>query len=157
MEELANLHNKSLGTLFHLVSQETSSPRLPNTWNIFQPWYGLNGEYSKSKDGMLSILLATSTVSLLMSTIIDSNDDWIKFVRSQYDELLDTLGEDREDETARAELFEPIIDWYKERLGAYVKISRDKNKFHISMSKIARKFTNLVCLFLFVLIALNSS
>ncbi|RDB27719.1 hypothetical protein Hypma_003284 [Hypsizygus marmoreus] len=102
MQDIANEYKKPVNALYQLVGQALPVPRFTiNGWNAFQVWYGINGDETKPKT--------------------TSSAEWTKVLVKKYEEYLkDKLGDDWEDQQARAECLKPLIEWYKERLGDHV-------------------------------------
>lgn len=75
--------------------------------------------------------------------------EWTKVVLAEYQAKIDSLGEERSNPDAITELFQPQIDWYRERLQANVRETRKSGKFDLTVGHYARLVTKLVCTLVF--------
>lgn len=68
-------------------------------------------------------------------------------VREEYKAKLDSLGDQMDDPDARAELFRPQIEWYRERLQSNISETRKSGKFDLTIGHYAKMATNNVWFF----------
>ncbi|RDB16027.1 hypothetical protein Hypma_003468 [Hypsizygus marmoreus] len=122
MQQIANEYKKPVRLLYQLVGQGVSVPRFSlNGWNAFQAWYGVHGDETKPKD--------------------TTPAEWTKVLVEKYEEHLQKeLGDEWENPKARAECLEPIVEWYKERLGDYIENMRADGNFKKVMLETTEKF-----------------
>lgn len=71
-------------------------------------------------------------------------------MRREFQEARNGLP-DPEDVEAVAELFRPQVEWYRERLQAFVSESKEKKSFDLTVAKAAKQYTNMVFIYTYSL------
>ena len=97
---------------------------------------------------IVSFFLIYFVFILILHTV--PSNEWTKVVHREYRARIDSLGDEADDPDARAELFRPQIEWYRECLQAGVLETKKSGKFDLTIGHYARMVTNLVSSFFFV-------
>jgi hypothetical protein len=80
---------------------------------------------------------------LILFTVPGS--EWAKVVQAEYQAQIASLDEQSTNPEAITELFQPQIEWYRERLQANVRETKKSGKFDLTIGHYAKLVTNLVC------------
>ena len=70
--------------------------------------------------------------------------EWTKVVVAEYQAKIKSLGDESTNPDTITELFQPQIEWYRERLQANVRETRKSGKFDLTIGHYARLVTKLV-------------
>ncbi|KAJ3832313.1 hypothetical protein F5878DRAFT_666693, partial [Lentinula raphanica] len=109
---IADRANKSVHACWHYLNEVILVPRETNSWNAFQSWYGVHGEYCRPKSMELG--------------------EWTAFVAKKYQDILDSKlpPEDQHNEDLKSEIFAEYIKWFEEHHDTYVEKKKVEGKFH---------------------------
>ena len=69
----------------------------------------------------------------------------VKVVQAEYQAQTASLGKQSTDPVAITKLFQPQIEWYRERLQANICETKKSGKFDLTIGHYAKMVTNLVC------------
>ncbi|KAG6839505.1 hypothetical protein C0991_001985 [Blastosporella zonata] len=125
MEALAAKAKKPVQTLYGLVGGgHKPYRRRTSQWGAWEAGYKVHGETKK--------------------TAKMTSQQWNALVATKYNDYCkEHLGEHWQDKEDRAELFQPIVDWYKEKFGELVVAKKEDRSFTKLLSKTRDEFMHL--------------
>ncbi|KAJ7704537.1 hypothetical protein B0H17DRAFT_1126851 [Mycena rosella] len=136
MKQLATEFNHPLRVVRELVGEAARVARKRTLWNVFQVWYGHEGEREKDKDNTKRM-----TASL---------PEWNRFVRAEFERELENIDIELRDNPEQQEKhFAPMVKWYEEALMSEVNHLKAQGKFGAPVQKVASQAYNNLGLHVF--------